>query len=437
MVGGRLDTVAFSYVLSLSVPLSRSLSLSLSLFFALTNRQQFLGYNLLPQHNTTTAAGIVGIMAFLAQINAGKKLKKVITVDKSAAPGAGRIVGADAPSGGAGGGGSGGGGGGSSAGGGGDGPKLGGIFAGGMPTLRKAGSGTPARLPPGTAKTPPASKPPTSTPAPAPAPAAAPNLGGLFAGGIPALRKAGSGPPPPLSGGKPNFGRPPGPPPSSKPPLSGSKPALPGGKPAGPAGSKPGLPAGKPQFSVASTPSADEDELPPPPPGSPKQQRKTSVPQFSNPPAAPKMPVKSAPPMRSAPAPTPAPLHTPAPLAHVSAPILQAAPAVRNTTAAPARNSQPRRRSLYDLDPPPEQRPLKNFPGASQEANKNLNLARRKHSEMVDKVVAVENDIRMMQERLKKANEEMVALDQLVVFQGTLQEVKRVIQGGLAKLNDV
>lgn len=93
--------------------------------------------------------------------------------------------------------------------------------------------------------------------------------------------------------------------------------------------------------------------------------------------------------------------------------------------------------SFVKLKPPPEQRPLKNFPGASQEANKNLNLARRKHSEMVDKVVAVENDIRMMQERYKKANEERVALDQLVVYQGTLQEVKRVIQGGLAKLNNV
>lgn len=86
----------------------------------------------------------------LKQIQAGRALKKTVTVDKSKP----LIEGVKTSVPGSGGGGGGGGGGASSGGGGGGGigsalggggpPQLGGLFAGGMPKLKPAGSG-PAR----------------------------------------------------------------------------------------------------------------------------------------------------------------------------------------------------------------------------------------------------------------------------------------------------
>lgn len=85
----------------------------------------------------------------LSQIQAGRKLKKAVTVDKSgpAIEGVKTSVGGGGGGGGGGGIGGGGGGGGgigSALGGGGGPPQLGGLFAGGMPKLKPAGSG-PAR----------------------------------------------------------------------------------------------------------------------------------------------------------------------------------------------------------------------------------------------------------------------------------------------------
>lgn len=86
----------------------------------------------------------------LAQIQAGRALKKAVTVDKSAPAIDGVKTSVGGGGGGGGGGGRGGGGGGGGGigaalgGGGGGPPQLGGLFAGGMPKLKPAGSG-PAR----------------------------------------------------------------------------------------------------------------------------------------------------------------------------------------------------------------------------------------------------------------------------------------------------
>jgi hypothetical protein len=114
---------------------------------------------------------------------------------------------------------------------------------------------------------------------------------------------------------------------------------------------------------------------------------------------------------------------------------MQAAP-VRTTAASPAFNTQ-RRRSIFDLEPPPEQRPFKNFPGASQEANQKLNQARGVHSAAVKKVIGVEDEIRKLQEELKKANSDMVALDQLVIIRETFANVKKAVSTGLSHLSRV
>lgn len=101
-----------------------------------------------------------------------------------------------------------------------------------------------------------------------------------------------------------------------------------------------------------------------------------------------------------------------------------------------AQGAGQRRRSIFDLGPPPQHRPIKNFVGASPAVTSRLNLARKEHSEMVDKVVAEEKRLSALQESLGRLNRELSDLDNLKHTREAMRAVKVAVDRGLMQIQN-